>query len=94
MSSEHATVPPAAAPVAGRARRREFPGWRMVWALAVTSTVSYGTLFYCFAVMVVPMRDELGAGTGQISVALTIAIAVNGAAAVPVGRWLDRHGAR
>lgn len=94
MSSEHANVPSPATTVAGRPRRREFPGWRMVWALAVTSTVSYGTLFYCFAVMVVPMRDELGASTGQISLALTVAIAVNGAAAVPVGRWLDRHGAR
>ena len=89
MSAEHATVPPAA-----RLAGRRFPGWRMVWALAVTSTVSYGTLFYCFAVMVVPMRDDLDASTGQISLALTIGIATNGAAAVPVGRWLDRHGAR
>ncbi len=66
----------------------------MVWALSVTETIAYAALFYCFAVMVVPMRTELGASTGELSVALTLAIAVNGAAAIPVGRWLDRHGAR
>ena len=75
-------------------RRRDYPGWRMVWVLAVTETVAYAALFYCFAVMVVPMRDDLDASTGQLSAALTLAIAVNGAAALPVGRWLDRHGAR
>jgi len=66
----------------------------MVWVLAVTLTISYATLFYCFAVMVVPMREPLGASTAQLSLALSLAIAVNGAVAVPVGRVLDRHGAR
>jgi len=80
--------------VAGRSRRRDYPSWPMVWALAVTETVSYAALFYCFAVMVVPMRADLGASTAQLSLALTIGMAVNGAAAVPVGRWVDRHGAR
>jgi MFS family permease len=75
-------------------RRRDFPGWRMVWALAVTETVAYGVLFYSFAVFLVPMQRDLGASTAQLSVALTVAMAVTGAAAVGVGRWLDRHGAR
>lgn len=75
-------------------RRRDFPGWRMVWALSVTETISYAALFYCFAVMLVPMRSAFDATTAQLSGALTLAIAVNGIAAVPVGRWLDRHGAR
>lgn len=75
-------------------RRRDFPGWRMVWALSVTCTVAYGVLFYAFAVFVVPMREDLGVGTGQLSGALSLAIAVNGAAAIWVGRHLDRHGAR
>jgi MFS family permease len=74
--------------------RRDFPGWRMVWALSVTCTVAYGVLFYAFAVFVVPMREDLGVSTGQLSGALSLAIAVNGAAAIWVGRHLDRHGAR
>lgn len=71
-----------------------FPGWRMVRALAVTEAVSYGAMFYAFAVMLVPMRESFDAGTGQVSLALTIGLAVTGVAAVPAGRWLDRHGAR
>ncbi len=75
-------------------RRRDFPGWRMVWALSATCTVAYGVLFYAFAVFVVPMREDLGVSTGQLSGALSLAIAVNGAAAIWVGKHLDRHGAR
>jgi MFS family permease len=66
----------------------------MVWALAGTETVAYGVLFYSFAVFLVPMQRDLGAGTAQLSGALTLAMAVTGAAAPAVGRWLDRHGAR
>ncbi len=75
-------------------RRRDFPGWRMVWALAVTETVSYGVLYYSFAVFLVPMREELGASTAQLSGALTLALALTGLGGVVVGRWLDRFGAR
>ena len=76
------------------ARRRDYPGWWMVWALSVTTLVGYGALFYAFAVFVVPMREDLGASTAQLSLALSLSIATAGAAAVPVGRLLDRHGAR
>lgn len=75
-------------------RPAPFPGWRMVRALAITEAISYGVLFYAFAVMLVPMRESFGAGTGEISLALTISLAVTGIAAVPAGRWLDRRGAR
>jgi MFS family permease len=84
----------ATTPGSTPARRRDFAGWHMVWALSATVTVAYGVLFYAFAVFVVPMREELGASTGQLSGALSLAIAVHGAAAVAVGRHLDRHGAR
>jgi MFS family permease len=66
----------------------------MVWALAVTETVSYGVLYYSFAVFLVPMREELGASTAQLSGALTLAMALTGLGAVVVGRWLNRWGAR
>lgn len=85
---------PDAVSSGGSARRRDFPGWRMVWVLAVTEAISYGALFYCFAVMVVPMRQDLGASTAELSGALTLSLAITGLAAVPAGRWLDRHGAR
>ncbi|TYP82925.1 MFS transporter [Blastococcus xanthinilyticus] len=66
----------------------------MVWALAVTETVSYGVLYYSFAVFLVPMREEFGASTAQLSGALTLSLALSGLGAVVVGRWLDRWGAR
>jgi MFS family permease len=66
----------------------------MVWALAATETVAYGVLYYSFAVFLVPMREELGASTAQLSGALTLAMALTGLGAVVVGRWLDRYGAR
>lgn len=66
----------------------------MVWALSVTETVSYGVLYYAFAVFLVPMREEFGASTAQLSGALTLAMALTGLGAVVVGRWLDRWGAR
>ncbi|WP_229734608.1 MFS transporter [Cellulomonas carbonis] len=60
----------------------------------MTETVGYGALFYCFAVVLVPMRDDLGATTAQASGALSLSLAVSGLAAPLVGRWVDRHGAR
>jgi MFS family permease len=77
-----------------RPRRAVSPGWRMVWVLAVTETISYAALFYCFAVMVVPMRVELGVSTAAVSGALSLSIAVSGLAAPLVGQYVDRHGAR
>ncbi|MGY2067297.1 MFS transporter [Blastococcus sp. SYSU DS0619] len=66
----------------------------MVWALSVTETVSYGVLYYSFAVFLVPMREELDASTVQLSGALTLALALTGIGGVVVGRWLDRSGPR
>lgn len=71
-----------------------FYGWRIVATLAVTETVSWGVLYYAFAVFQVPMRAELGFSTAQTAGAFSLAVLVTGVAAVPAGRWLDRHGAR
>jgi hypothetical protein len=35
-------------------------GWTIVAVLAVTETVSWGVLYYAFAVFQVPMQHELG----------------------------------
>lgn len=71
-----------------------FHGWRIVGVLAVTETVSWGVLYYSFAVVQVPMRAELGMSPATVAGAWSLAVLVAGVAAVPVGRWLDRHGAR
>jgi MFS family permease len=72
------------------------PGFprRLVAALAVTQTVGYGVLFYTFPVLLVPLAADLRAPAAAVTGALTVAIVVVAAAAIPAGRWLDRHGGR
>ncbi|MFF2954067.1 MFS transporter [Kitasatospora sp. NPDC057965] len=77
-----------------RVPRRHYPGWHMVWALAATETVSFGAMYYSFAVLLVPMQQDLGHSATQLTGAFSVSLLVTGAAAVPVGAWLDRHGAR
>jgi MFS family permease len=71
-----------------------FHGWRVVAALAVTETVSYGLLYYAFTVFVTPMRDAFGWSTATITGAFSLALVVSGLSAPVVGRVVDRHGAR
>ena len=75
-------------------RRRDYLGWRIVWALSVTTTISYGVLLYAFAVILPSMRHDLHASLGALSAAVSISIAVTGLLAPVVGAWLDHHGAR
>jgi sugar phosphate permease len=73
---------------------RPFYGWVIVGVLALTETVSFGVLAYAFAVFLVPMQHELGWSPAAITGAYSLAVVVSGLAAIPVGWWLDRHGAR
>lgn len=66
----------------------------IVAALAVTQTVGYGTLYYAFAVFLIPLSTDLHASTTAITGSFTAAVLASAALAVPVGRWLDRHGGR
>ncbi len=71
-----------------------FYGWRMVWVLAISTTVAYGVLYYSFAVFVQPMEQELGWNRAQTSAAFSLAMLVAGLFAPFLGRVLDKHGAR
>ena len=75
----------------GRGPRR---GWLLVATLAASETTAYGVLAYAFGVFLVPMQQELGWSRTALTGAYALAIIVSGVAAIPVGRWLDRHGAR
>jgi MFS family permease len=69
-------------------------GWTIVAVLAVTETVSWGVLYYAFAVFQVPMQHELGWSKSELTGAFSLALATSALAAFPVGRWLDRHSPR
>ena len=75
-------------------RKPVYHGWRIAWALAVTQTVGFGVLYYTFSVMIVPMERELGWSRGEISGAFSLALLLSGLVALPVGRFVDAHGAR
>jgi len=66
----------------------------IVGALSITETITWGIVYYGFAVFLTPMERDLGfsrvALTGAFSVGLLAAALVG----LPVGRWIDRHGAR
>lgn len=72
-----------------RAGLREYR-WRLVAALALSQTVSYGVLYYSFSVFLTPTAQTLHAST----TAMTVALLAGAATMLPVGRHLDRHGGR
>jgi len=80
--------------IAAATRRKLYYGWVVVGTLATTETISWGILYYAFAAFLVPMQQELGWSTAALTGAYSLALLVSGLAAVPVGRWVDRHGPR
>jgi hypothetical protein len=64
----------------------------LILGTALTQTIGWGTLFIPFALMVQPMEAELGWSRAQLNGGFTLAILVSGVLAIPVGRWVDRHG--
>jgi MFS family permease len=73
---------------------RLYYGWVLVGVLGVLATVSYGILSYAFSVFIAPMQAELGWTKAEITGAFSVATLISGFAAVPIGRYVDRHGAR
>ena len=83
-----ATQPGLAAPV-WRTR-----AWGIVGALSITETISWGILYYAFAVFLLPMQRELGYSAAQLTGAFSLALLVSAVAGIAVGRHLDRHSPR
>lgn len=64
--------------------------WRFVSALSFTQLISYGTLFYAFALIIEPMERELGWSKTALTGAYSLALVSSAFFAVPVGRLIDR----
>ena len=75
-------------------RRRGYYGWTLLAALGVITIISYGTLQYTFGVLVVPVGQELGWSRADLSLSYSLALVVAGLLGYPIGRWIDRFGAR
>jgi MFS family permease len=94
VSADERTVYRGAARAAAPAARRRKRAWGIVGALSITETVSWGILYYAFAVFLVPMQRELGFSTAELTGAYSLALLVSAAAGIAVGRYLDRHSPR
>lgn len=68
--------------------------WVIVATLALTEMVSWGVLYYGFAVFLVPMEQELHWSRARLTGAFSLALLLSGLAAPLVGRLLDRTGPR
>ncbi len=82
----------------GRVKRPEpgglYYGWVLVVTLGVTTTISYGTTYYLFGVLVVPVNHAFGWSRASLSGAYALGTVLAGLLGVPIGRVVDRHGAR
>ena len=67
----------------------------MVLWLSLGQLISWGTLFYSFALLLEPLERELGASRSAVALAFSLAMLTEGLMGYPVGRWIDRgHGRR
>jgi predicted MFS family arabinose efflux permease len=60
----------------------------------VTQIVSWGSVYYAYAVVMGEVARDLGATSPAVVGAYCVALLVSGLVAAPVGRYIDRHGAR
>ncbi|RYF38791.1 MAG: MFS transporter, partial [Comamonadaceae bacterium] len=58
--------------------------------LSLGQLISWGSVFYTFALLMEPVERELGLTRAQSSLAFSLALLAEGALAWPVGRWIDR----
>lgn len=63
---------------------------RLVGWLSLAQLISWGSLFYAFALLMEPVERELGLSRAESSLAFSLALLVEGLVAYPVGRWIDR----
>ncbi len=68
--------------------------WQLLIALGVTQIVSWGSIYYAFALLLEPLQRDLGAGKSEIAGAFSVALLVSGLCATWIGRTIDRLGGR
>src|SRR5688572_8484764 len=67
---------------------------RAVLALGITQITAWGTSYYCLGVLAGPMSQDTGWSRGFVFFGFTVALLAMGVVSSPVGRAIDRFGAR
>ena len=62
----------------------------MVGWLSLAQLISWGSIFYTFALIMEPVEHALGLSRVETSLAFSLALLAEGLLAYPVGRWIDR----
>ncbi len=62
----------------------------LVLGLSALQLISWGSVFYGFALFMAPVEQALQLTRAQSSLAFSLALGVEGLAAFAVGRWIDR----
>jgi MFS family permease len=75
-------------------RNKPYYGWYLAITLAVTETISWGVIYYAFSVFLTPMEHDLGWSRSELTAGFSLMWLVAGGMALPVGAWIDKHGAR
>jgi MFS family permease len=78
----------------GNRKSSLYYGWVIIGTLSVTEMISWGILYYAFAVLQTPMEKEMGWTRPQLTGAFSFSLLISALAAIPVGLWLDRFGPR
>ncbi|HEX2554114.1 MAG TPA: MFS transporter [Microvirga sp.] len=63
--------------------------WGFVASLSLAQLVSWGSVFYAFALFMTPMADELGWTKPELTAAYSLGLMASGVCAVPAGRLID-----
>jgi MFS family permease len=63
---------------------------RLIGWLSLTQLISWGSVFYTFALLMEPVERELGLSRAESSLAFSLALLAEGLLAWPVGRLIDR----
>ena len=61
----------------------------VVW-MSLAQLVTWGSVFYTFALLMEPLEQELGMSRAQVSLGFSLALLAEGLLAFPVGRLIDR----
>jgi MFS family permease len=63
---------------------------RLILWLSLAQLISWGSVFYAFALLMAPLEQELGMSRAQSSLGFSLALLAEGLLAFPIGRWIDR----
>ena len=63
---------------------------RLVFCLSIAQLITWGSVFYGFALLMEPVEQALGLSRAESSLAFSLALLAEGLLAYPIGRLIDR----